>query len=228
LDRWPSLSVVVFAYNEGENVAAVLAELLAYLRARADAWEVVFVDDGSTDETGARAAEVAAGEPRVRILRHEHNRGIGAALQTGFAAVQHDLVTFLPADGQIDPAEIDLFLAPAARADLVTSRYASRDDTLYRLFLSKGLRVLVRVIAGGRAPSQGIYVIRREALRTLRLRSESFFLNLELPLRAEKAGLRVETVTMHARARRAGQSKSSGLRNIRIVFTELVKYRLRG
>lgn len=228
MTRWPSLSVVVCAFDEEENVGPVLEELLSYLRARADDFEVLFVDDGSRDATAERARDVARSEPRVRVLRHDRNRGIGVALKTGYASVGMEFVTFLPADGQIDPAELDLFLDPALRADLVTSRYAHRDDSAWRLFLSKGLRVLVRVLAGGRAPSQGIYVVRREALSRLPLRSDSFFLNLELPLRAEKAGMRVETVTMHARARRSGASKSSGLRHVRIVFTELVRYRLRG
>ncbi len=226
MTRWPSLSVVVCAYDEAENVAAVLEETVDYLRRSADDFEVLVVDDGSRDDTAERAEAFGAMEARVRVIRHGRNRGIGAALQTGYAAARCEWVTFLPADGQIDPAEIALFLGAAARADLVTSRYASRDDNTWRLFLSKGLRILVRTIGGRTAPSQGIYVVRREVLQRIPLRSESFFLNLELPLRAARMGLRVETVTMHARARRSGASKSSGLRQIRTVFTELVKYRL--
>jgi glycosyltransferase involved in cell wall biosynthesis len=224
--RWSSITVVVCAYDEADNVVPVLEETIDYLRRAAEDFEVLVVDDGSRDDTAARAETFAAAEPSVRVIRHGHNRGIGAALKTGYAQARCEWVTFLPADGQIDPAELDLFRDAASRADLVTSRYARRDDDAWRLFLSKGLRVLVRTIGGRTAPSQGIYVVRREVLERILLRSESFFLNLELALRAAKMGLRVETVTMHARARRSGASKSAGLRQIRTVFTELLRYRL--
>jgi glycosyltransferase involved in cell wall biosynthesis len=99
------LSIVVFAYNEAENIAPVLAELLGYLDAHHPGTEIVFVDDGSRDATSEVARAALLGRDGC-VLRHESNRGIGAALKTGVRACHADWVTFMPADGQIEPAAI--------------------------------------------------------------------------------------------------------------------------
>ena len=78
----PSLSVIVFAFDEEENVAAVLGELMEWLRANEPDAEIIFIDDGSRDRTLENAEAALAGFPH-RALRHETNRGIGAALKSG-------------------------------------------------------------------------------------------------------------------------------------------------
>src|ERR1700712_682433 len=104
-DPAPDLAVIVFAYNEAENVAPVLRELCDWLDKHEPDTEIVLVDDGSSDRTAENAKRVLSGR-RARVLRHEHNRGIGAALKTGVAATRAHWVTFMPADGQIEPSAI--------------------------------------------------------------------------------------------------------------------------
>ena len=222
---FPSLSAVMAAYDEAENLRPVVAEVLAFLREQVADPELIIVDDGSTDGTGPIADDLARVEPGVIAVHHDRNRGIGAALKTGFARATKQWVTILPADGQIAPWEIALFFDDALDADLVTSVYRARHDGGYRKVLSWGLRAATRLVAGADVRSEGIYVVRRDVLAELPLESDSFFLNLELPLRAARAGKRVRTVTMTARPRRAGRSKSSALRHVAIVFGELVRYR---
>ncbi len=224
----PTLSVIVFAFDEEENVAAVLAELIAWLREHEPGAEIVFVDDGSRDATLAAAEAALAAFPH-RTARHQQNRGIGAALKTGVALARGEWATFLPADGQIEPAAVGT-LREAARdgeVDLVLSVYDHRDDGLDRTVLSAGVRALIALVHGVRLRSDGPYLFRRTLLVPAELPPDSFFLNFELPIRALAAGLRTRTVTIACRPRRAGVSKSTGLRRIAGVARDLVDLRRR-
>ncbi len=222
------LSIVVFAFDEEENIAAVLGELRAWLAQHEPDAELVFVDDGSRDRTRDEAARALAGMRSV-ILRHERNRGIGAALKTGVAAASGAFVTFLPADGQIAPEAVrTLRDAQRARdADVVLSVYDHRDDGLDRKVLSAGVRALITLVHGVRLHSDGPYLFRRALFVPAQLPPDTFFLNFEFPIRVLAAGLRVATVTIACRPRRAGASKSTGLRRVAGVARDLLELRVR-
>ncbi len=220
------LSVVMFAFNEGENVAPVMTEALDWLRQRADVYELILVDDGSSDGTAARAQEVADADPCVRVISHPRNRGIGGALKTGFAAATLEWVTLLPADGQVPPEQLDRFLEVCEGHDLVICHYPDRfreADHFGRKVLSRGLRALTWMATGVSNRLDGAYLIRRSYLQDLPLRSETFFLNLELPIRAIRAGASVTETTLHIRPRRAGESKVLDSKRIGNVARELAK-----
>src|SRR5688500_151242 len=131
----PALSLVVFAFDEAENVPAVLGEIVARVRRRGGDDQIPFVDDGSRGGTAAAAEAVLAGMPAARVLSHERNRGIGAALKTGVRAASRPWVTFLPCDGQIPPAELDKLCAASSGVDVVLSVYRARDDGWHRKLL---------------------------------------------------------------------------------------------
>jgi glycosyltransferase involved in cell wall biosynthesis len=225
----PSLSIIVFAFNEAENIAAVLSELLGYLDAHHPNVEIVFVDDGSRDASSEVARATLAGR-NASVLRHEHNRGIGAALKTGIRACHADWVTFMPADGQIEPQAISTLLSAAAAAadvDVVFSTYDNRDDGLYRKLLSTGIRALVFGVHGVRLHCEGPYLFRRALFRPEELPPDTFFLNFEFPIRMLVRGRVTRNVVIHCRQRRAGVSKSAGLRRIVGVARDLIDFRLR-
>lgn len=224
------LSIIVFAYNEAENTEPILRELVGWLRTHEQRSEIVFVDDGATDGT----AEVASRALRElafphQVLRHDRNRGIGAALKTGVRAAKGAWVTFMPADGQIAPEAVGTLRQARERddADVVLSVYEHRDDGLYRRVLSAGVRVLILAVHGVRLASDGPYLFRRSLFDPEQLKPDTFFLNFEFPIRVLSAGLRVSTVTIECRARRAGQSKSAGLKRIVGVAKDLVDLRVR-
>ncbi|HMI91911.1 MAG TPA: glycosyltransferase family 2 protein [Polyangiales bacterium] len=222
------LSIIVFAFNEAQNVEPVLAELRAWLDANEPGAEILLVDDGSNDETAVHASRALAG-CRHEILRHERNRGIGAAIKTGVAAATRPWITFLPADGQIEPAAIGTLRAAAKQhaADVVFSLYADRNDGLDRTVLSWGMRALVHAIHGVRLESDGPYLFRRALFRPEQLPSDSFFLNLEFPIRVLAAKNRTATVTIRCRPRRSGVSKSAKARVVLRVARELLAFRAR-
>lgn len=223
----PSLSIIVFAYDEEENVAAVLGELVDWLRDNEPGAEIVFVDDGSRDRTLEVAERALAGFAH-QTARHPQNRGIGAALKTGASLARAPWITFMPADGQIDPSAIGTLRAAAdEETDLVLSVYERRDDGLDRTILSAGVRALIRLVHGVRLESDGPYLVRRSIFVASELAPDSFFLNFELPIRALAAGLEVRTVTIACRPRRAGVSKSTGLVRVAGVAKDLLDLRRR-
>lgn len=209
------LAVVVFAYDEAENIGFVLEELGHWLDQHEPDAEIVLVDDGSRDATAEIARAALAGR-RALVLRHPRNRGIGAALKTGVAAATAPWVTFLPADGQIAPAAIGS-LRDAARdgkVDAVFSVYGDRDDGLDRKLLSLGVRLLIAAVHQVSVKSDGPYLFRRALFDPSQLTPDTFFLNFEFPIRVAAVGLPCRTVTIHCRPRRAGVSKSTSLRRI--------------
>lgn len=220
------LSIILFAFDEAENIDTVLDELVAYLRANEPSSEIVFVDDGSRDDTLAVARRALHGFPAT-FHRHETNRGIGAALKTGVAAARGTWVTFLPADGQIAPEAIGTLRGARDGVDIVFSVYDHRDDGAYRTLLSWGVRSLIHAVHGVRMTSDGPYLVRRGLFDGDQLRPDSFFLNFELPIRVLRAGLPHRIVTIACRPRLHGVSKSAGLKRIVSVAKDLSSLRVR-
>ena len=222
------LSVVVFAYDEENNIAPVLSELGRWLAENEPSAEIVFVDDGSSDGTSNEAATALAGTPH-QLLRHSDNRGIGAALKTGVRAARGSWVTFLPADGQIAPDAIATLRAAAAKegAEVVFSVYDHRDDGLHRKVLSAGVRSLILLVHGVRMRSDGPYLFKRNLFDADKLVPDTFFLNFEFPIRMLGAGVSSSVVTIECRPRRSGHSKSTGLKRIYGVAQDLLDLRVR-
>ncbi|MGB5547531.1 MAG: glycosyltransferase family 2 protein [Polyangiales bacterium] len=222
------LSVIIFAFNEEANIAPVLLELRNWLSSNEPSAEIVFVDDGSSDGTSAEASKALAGAPH-QLIRHESNRGIGAALKTGVRAAKGTWVTFLPADGQIAPDAIGTLRDAAARdrSEVVFSVYDHRDDGLHRKILSAGVRALIFLVHGVRMRSDGPYLFRRPLFDADQLVPDTFFLNFEFPIRILGAGVPTTVVTIACRPRRSGQSKSTGLKRIVGVAQDLLELRLR-
>ena len=224
----PDLSVIIFAFNEEANIAPVLTELRQWLAAHEPSAEIVFVDDGSADATSDEAQRALAGMPH-QLLRHDANRGIGAALKTGVRAARGSWVTFLPADGQIAPDAIGTLrdAADLERVEVVFSVYDHRDDGFHRKVLSAGVRALIRLIHGVRMQSDGPYLFKHSHFDPDQLVPDTFFLNFEFPIRMLGAEVPATVVTIECRPRRSGHSKSTGLKRIYGVAQDLLELRVR-
>ncbi|MBI2896732.1 MAG: glycosyltransferase family 2 protein [Deltaproteobacteria bacterium] len=223
------LSLLVFAYDEEANVAVAVGQILAWLRSRGGPYELVFVDDGSRDGTLGAARAAVAGDPGCKIVSHDRNRGIGAAIKTGVRAATLPWVSFLPCDGQIPPAELDLLCAAAERerVRLVFSTYRAREDGLHRKVLSAGIRALIWSLFGVHMRSDGPYLFARELFDPALYESDTFFLNFEFPIRMLRSHERHGTVTIECVPRISGSSKSTQLGRILGVARDLVDLRLR-
>jgi glycosyltransferase involved in cell wall biosynthesis len=207
----PRLSLVIPAYNEAAGIAESVVEAHEALARLGYEFELLIVDDGSTDETATRVREVARTWPRVRLIAHDTNRGYGAALRTGFEAARYELVAFTDADGQFFIEELDDLITLTRRFPIVVGWRVDRQDPWRRRFLSWGYNVLVRTLLGTgvRDCDCALKVFRREALAYLLPESAGFFVNSEMLCRARQFGWRVAEVGVRHRPRRRGTSKVS-------------------
>ena len=225
----PNLSIVIMAYNEEDNLPVQLERTVTFLTSHGDQWQVIVVNDGSTDRTGDIAEAWSARYPeRLTVIHHPTNRGMGAAIRNGYEAATQEWVTQLPADCQVDPQVFERFLKERATHDLILSVYAKRDDGWIRSVLSWGFQTFIRLALGERGDFTGTTMFRRELLGAVgTLHGESFFVNLEFPIRALRLGTSFTVLEITAQPRLHGASKVANLKCIRFVVRETLAMRAR-
>jgi glycosyltransferase involved in cell wall biosynthesis len=218
----PSLAIVLPCYDEAPNVAAAVAEAQAAAARFAGRHEVLVVDDGSSDGTGAIGRELATADPRVRLVAHEHNRGYGAAVRSGIAASQADWVLLTDGDLQFDLGEIASLLPYAADHDLVAGYRIDRADSAWRRLSAHAWnRLMQRSFGVGvRDVDCAFKLVRGEALRALDLRSDGAMISTEILVRAGLAGWRITEVGVHHRPRLAGEPTGGNARVVLRAFRE--------
>jgi glycosyltransferase involved in cell wall biosynthesis len=148
------LGVLLLAHNEAAHLEPVLAAWTAQLDGLNRDYEMLLVDDGSSDQTGVLAEALVEKYPRLRVLRHPRHQGLGAALRTGLAQARHPLLLTVPCDEQYRPADLMLFLAPTGkdqtpeidRNHLVAGYRVWQPVPWPLRLLGFGYRVLVRVL----------------------------------------------------------------------------------
>lgn len=205
-------SIVIPVLNEQDNVLPLIEELFAVL-GDGPAFEVVFVDDGSTDETAARIETTAGRFPSVHLIRHGRRCGKSAALRTGIGGARAPWIVTMDGDGQNDPRDVPNLRAAAA-ADpavaLVAGIRRKRDDTIWRRIASRVGNGVRRALLHDDCPDTacGLKLIRRDVFLGL-----PFFDSLHrfFPALVRRHGHGVAMVLINDRARRTGQSKYTNL-----------------
>jgi glycosyltransferase involved in cell wall biosynthesis len=206
------LAVLVPVYNEAGTVGDVLRRVLEQPAVA----EVVVVDDGSTDATRAEVEKVAAGEPRVRLVSHPHNRGKGAALRTGIAALTAPVTVIQDADLEYDPAEYGALVAPilTGRADAVFgSRFiggqAHRVLYFWHMAGNRLLTLFSNMMTNLNLTDMecGHKAFLTEKLRAMTLREDSFGIEPEFAAQAARLGLRLYEVGVSYRGRTYAEGK---------------------
>ena len=201
------ISVVIPVYDEERSVALLHEELAAVLDPLERAWEVVFVDDGSSDGTFARLAALHAAHENVHVVRLRRNFGKAAALVAGFARARGDVIVTIDGDGQDDPAEIPRLLAKLDEGfDLVSGWKRERRDRRSRRVLSRVFNAATRWASGVRLHDMncGLKAYRAEVVRGLRLYGE---LHRFVPVLAHHRGYRVAELPVNHRPREHGRSR---------------------
>ncbi len=222
------LSVVIPCYNEAEGVAAMRArigQVLPALRARGSL-ELVLVDDGSSDGTGALLRQAFADVPEARVVEHDRNRGLGAALRTGFAHARGAVIVTCDSDGTYPFAEIPALLdLLAPGVDLVTaSPYhpggGIENVPAYRVMISKCASLCYRLLVDPRIHTYTalFWACRREVIDHIATRADGFLMVTEWLVEAVLAGYKVVEYPAVLRVRQYGQSKA---RILRITRTHL-------
>jgi glycosyltransferase involved in cell wall biosynthesis len=227
----PTVTIIVPAHDEAPTIEQVLRRVIEL------PWEleVLVVDDGSADETAAIAERVAAELPAIRVLRHERNRGKGAAVRTGIAASTGEFVVIQDADLEYDPADLPRLLGPllAGTADVVYgSRLRGGEPQRAHLFWhyagNRFLSLLTDVLYNTTLSDMevGYKAFRGELLRSLRLVSDSFAIEAELTARVLRApDVRIYEVPISYYGRSYAEGKEITWRDGLIAVATLLRFR---
>ncbi len=223
-----SVSLVVPMHDEERSLPHLLDVAVDALSRHADSWEIVLVDDASRDGTRALAAERAAADPRIRLVAHDVNRGLGGALKSGFGAASKSWVLYTDCDlpWDLDEAGRVLRAAEITGADVISGYRHDRTGegtlrTLYS-FLYNGLVHLVFSIPI-RDVNFSCKLIRRELLAGLPLESDGSFIDAELIVRLRNRGALIQQVGLDYFPRTRGVSTLSSPRVILRILRDLVR-----
>jgi glycosyltransferase involved in cell wall biosynthesis len=214
----PRLSVVVPLFNEADNVPELHRELTESLRALGLAYEILLVDDGSTDGTPQRLGDLEARDDHVRVIRLRRNFGQTAAFSAGFDHARGDVVITLDGDLQNDPADIPALVKKLDDGyDIVCGWRQERQDPLSRRIPSWLANRLISWSTGVRLNDYGcsLKAMRAEVVQGLRLYGE---MHRFIPAIASWMGVSLAELPVHHRARVRGRSKSGIGRTLRVVL----------
>jgi glycosyltransferase involved in cell wall biosynthesis len=206
----PSLSVFFPAYNDAGTIASLA--LIAHMTARelTDDYEVIVIDDGSPDHTGALLDEMARHFPWLRVVHHAQNRGYGGALRTGFSTAAKDLVFYTDGDAQYDPREMRrLFDALTPEVDFVNGYKIGRSDPAHRIVIGRLYHTFVRTVFGLRLRDVDcdFRLMRRTVFDKVRLTRSSGVICVELMKKVQDHGFRIAEVPVHHFHRSYGRSQ---------------------
>jgi glycosyltransferase involved in cell wall biosynthesis len=218
----PRLSIVVPVLNEIENLDSLASELDRLTNAIEGGFEAIFVDDGSTDGSWQKIVELARARPWARGLRFLANRGQTSAMVAGIEEARGELVAFLDADLQNDPADLPRMMAPilSGESDLVCGWRRGRRDSFVRVFPSWAANRLISLAFDLRLHDLGctLKVCRREFLDEIQLYGE---MHRFIPCYARTQGARISELAVNHRPRRAGKSHY-GMERIGKVLVDLL------
>jgi glycosyltransferase involved in cell wall biosynthesis len=224
-DKFVSISVFFPCYNEQDNITRTTKQAIDVLQKLGADFEVIIVDDGSSDATAKIADEIAAQNSKVKVVHHPTNLGYGAALQSGFKAAAKELVFYTDGDGQFDINELPPLLPLIKQYDIVSCYRLNRQDNLIRRLngwawtkLSCFLfNIKVRDI------DCAFKLYKREIFDNIQISSSGALIDAEILARAARKGYTIIQRPVHHYPRIAGVQTGAKLRVIFRAFRELLK-----
>lgn len=218
-----AISVFFPAYNEEKNIKKTVTEAVKILKKIAKDWEIVVVNDGSTDKTGEIVKKLIKKEPRISMITHTPNRGYGAALKSGLYNAKYPWIAFTDADGQFAFSEVDKFLEKKDEADLIIGYRLQRRDPPLRIFIAQLLRIWNLIFFGLwlKDVDCGFKLIKKEVVDKIgTLKTESAITESEFLVRAKRAGFKIVEIPVHHYPRKKGKQTGGDIRIIWKAFKE--------
>ncbi|MFC1793324.1 glycosyltransferase family 2 protein [Planctomycetota bacterium] len=224
-----SISVFFPCYNEQENIGRTVEKALEVMEKLNADFEVIIVDDGSSDGTGQIADEIAGRNKRVKVVHHRHNLGYGAALQSGFKTATKELVFYTDGDGQFDINEMPPLLSLMEQHDIVSCYRLNRQDSIIRKINGWCWSRLVCLMFGMkiRDIDCAFKLYKREIFDKIELSSTGALIDAEILARAARKGYRITQKGVQHYPRTAGEQSGASLRVVLRAFKELFKLQRR-
>jgi glycosyltransferase involved in cell wall biosynthesis len=227
--RVSGVSIVIPAYNEQLSIGATIERVSAAAASLGVPFQIVVVNDGSRDGTGALVRSLLTVTPHLELVEHFPNRGYGGSLRAGFAAAVHDWIAFLPGDNQFDPRDLSRLIERAGDADIVSGYRAKRQDALIRRLNAFGWNLAVTALFGrlSRDIDCGFKLFRRDVLQHARVESNGAMIDTELLAGAKARGFVIVDIPVTHHPRTAGHPTGANVRVILRAFRDLVRFRMR-
>lgn len=220
-----AISVFFPTYNEEANIAKTVKNAANVLKKYFKDWEILVINDGSTDKTESIVVDLSEKEPRIKLLNHKVNRGYGASLKTGFYNSRYPWIAFTDSDGQFDFSEITNLIEKqkVTNADLVIGYYKKRQVSKFKIITSKMWEIAVMLLFGLHVKDIdcGFKLISKKVIDKIpKLESErGAFISSEFLIKARKYGFKIVEIAVTHYPRTAG--KGTG-RDIRVIIQSFV------
>ena len=223
----PSVSLVIPMYNEELNIEHAVAHSLESLEKYAGDHEIVIVDDASTDRSAEIVERLIAANPKIRLLRHERNRKLGATLRTGFSATRMSLVFYMDADIPFDPDVLGRAIRAMdlTSADMIAAyRHDRTMEGLKRGIYTLVYNWLIGILFGWphRDINFSFKLMKREILEAVELKSEGSLIDAELVVKAKNAGFLIQQIGIDYFPRTRGVSHLGSFSVVLKILRELI------
>lgn len=212
-----SLSVFFPFWNEEGNIEKVIKNAIPVAEKVAQKWEIIMVDDGSSDQTKEIAKRLTKENSNLKLVSHPQNRGYGAALKEGFTNAKYDTIVFTDGDGQFDFSEVTRFIKKIKEADIVIGYRKKRIDHPFRHMLMNLLKVWDFIFFGFyfRDIDCGFKMFKKSAIdKILPFKSEGAMITTEILAKAKRKGLKITEAEVSHYARIYGDQSGGNLRVI--------------
>ena len=221
-----SISIVLPALNEEGNIEAAIQDIQSYFNSREEKYEIIVINDGSTDSTGDIAERLAKENGSVRVIHHPVNKGYGSALKEGFENSKYKYVFFTDSDRQFDIKGLDILL-PLIKTDaveIIIGYRLKRKDPFLRRFLSWGYNSLVGYLfdLNVKDIDCAFKIFRKDIFSKIEIESKNFFVNTEVLAKAMYFGFNVLEVGVPHFPRTAGKTTVT-LKHIPLTLIELYR-----
>jgi glycosyltransferase involved in cell wall biosynthesis len=229
LSNKPTISLSVFfpCHNEQDNIERVVQQAQEVLPTISDDYEIIIVNDGSTDRTAEIADQLCQTDSHIRSVHLPENRGYGGALQSGFRAATKEWVFYTDGDGQFDLQELPTLLNHIENCDIVSCYRINRQDIALRKFNGWAWSKLVNLIFHFqiRDVDCAFKLFRRDIFDHIQMHSQGALIDAEILARAHRAGYRITQCGVHHYPRTAGEQSGANVKVILRAFKELFKLR---
>lgn len=222
--KLPSLSIFIPAFNEEGNIETCFKSAITIANDISDEYEILLIDDGSTDQTATIVRNLQALNSNIRIIQHQSNQGYGSALQTGIKNCRFEYIFFTDADLQFDLSELHSFLPHTSKYDVIIGYRFMRQDPLIRILNAKVWNSLVRLFFHLRIKdiNCAFKLFKKEVVQRIEILSKGAMASAEILIKLEQKNIPILELPVKHKPRKWGSATGAKISVILLAIKELL------